>query len=167
MPREGARSWGPLVLTSAVGASDPAVSPAALEWQGHKEPNRPVRVHLQPGQVRVVDGRLTTLRTVQLRPPQQIHLVLSSNRGRRTLLLKVPKEYDLVRAGGGRQGTTYLSYLVGSRHHCPAQGDFLSPLPQAGSAPCLSSKVLAGGVLQRPRLLPYPFISGPSEFWGY
>uniref|UniRef100_H0V9S6 NAD(P)H oxidase (H2O2-forming) n=1 Tax=Cavia porcellus TaxID=10141 RepID=H0V9S6_CAVPO len=68
----------------------------ALEWQGHKEPNRPVRVHLQPGQVRVVDGRLTTLRTVQLRPPQQIHLVLSSNRGRRTLLLKVPKEYDLV-----------------------------------------------------------------------
>ncbi|XP_013365767.1 PREDICTED: dual oxidase 1 isoform X2 [Chinchilla lanigera] len=68
----------------------------ALEWQGHKEPSRPVRVHLQPGQIRVVDGRLTTLRTVQLRPPQQVHLILSSNRGRRTLLLKIPKEYDLV-----------------------------------------------------------------------
>ncbi|KAK2103661.1 Dual oxidase 1 [Saguinus oedipus] len=68
----------------------------ALEWQGHKEPCRPVLVHLQPGQIRVVDGRLTVLRTIQLQPPQQINLVLSSNRGRRTLLLKIPKEYDLV-----------------------------------------------------------------------
>lgn len=53
-------------------------------------------VHLQPGQIRVVDGRLTMLRTIQLQPPQQVNLVLSSNRGRRTLLLKIPKEYDLV-----------------------------------------------------------------------
>ncbi|EHB07929.1 Dual oxidase 1 [Heterocephalus glaber] len=68
----------------------------ALEWQGRKEPTRPVRVHVQPGQIRVVDGRLTTLRTMQLRPPQQVYLILSSNRGRRTLLLKIPKEYDLV-----------------------------------------------------------------------
>lgn len=55
-------------------------------------------VHLQPGQIRVVDGRLTVLRTIQLRPPQQVNLILSSNRGRRTLLLKIPKEYDLVMA---------------------------------------------------------------------
>lgn len=68
----------------------------ALEWQGRKEPCRPVLVHLQPGQIRVVDGRLTVLRTIQLRPPQQVNLILSSNRGRRTLLLKIPKEYDLV-----------------------------------------------------------------------
>ncbi|XP_042543944.1 dual oxidase 1 [Dipodomys spectabilis] len=68
----------------------------ALEWQGRKEPCRPVLVHLQPGQIRVVDGRLTVLRTVQLRLPQQVNLILSSNRGRRTLLLKIPKEYDLV-----------------------------------------------------------------------
>uniref|UniRef100_A0A8C5KNQ4 NAD(P)H oxidase (H2O2-forming) n=1 Tax=Jaculus jaculus TaxID=51337 RepID=A0A8C5KNQ4_JACJA len=68
----------------------------ALEWQGRKEPCRPVLVHLQPGQIRVVDGRLTVLRTIQLRPPQQINLILSSNRGCRTLLLKIPKEYDLV-----------------------------------------------------------------------
>ena len=53
-------------------------------------------VHLQPGQIRVVDGRLTVLRTIQLRPPQQVNLILSSNRGRRALLLKIPKEYDLV-----------------------------------------------------------------------
>lgn len=44
----------------------------------------------------MVDGSLTVLRTVQLRPPQQVNLILSSNRGRRTLLLKIPKEYDLV-----------------------------------------------------------------------
>jgi hypothetical protein len=72
-----------------------SLSPA-LEWQGHKEPCRPVLVHLQPGQIRVVDGRLTVLRTIQLRPPQQVNLILSSNHGRRTLLLKIPKEYDLV-----------------------------------------------------------------------
>ncbi|XP_049990021.1 dual oxidase 1 isoform X2 [Alexandromys fortis] len=68
----------------------------ASEWQGRKEPCRPVLVHLQPGQIRVVDGRLTVLRTIQLRPPQQVNLILSSNRGRRALLLKIPKEYDLV-----------------------------------------------------------------------
>uniref|UniRef100_A0A8C0N984 NAD(P)H oxidase (H2O2-forming) n=1 Tax=Canis lupus familiaris TaxID=9615 RepID=A0A8C0N984_CANLF len=68
----------------------------ALEWQGHKEPCRPVLVHLQPGQICVVDGRLSVLRTIQLRPPQQVNLILSGNRGRRALLLKIPKEYDLV-----------------------------------------------------------------------
>ncbi|XP_077737076.1 dual oxidase 1 isoform X2 [Canis aureus] len=68
----------------------------ALEWQGHKEPCQPVLVHLQPGQISVVDGRLSVLRTIQLRPPQQVNLILSGNRGRRALLLKIPKEYDLV-----------------------------------------------------------------------
>ncbi|XP_036156050.1 dual oxidase 1 isoform X3 [Myotis myotis] len=68
----------------------------ALEWQGRKEPCRPVLVHLQPGQVRVLDGRLSVLRIIQLRPLQQVNLILSNNRGHRTLLLKIPKEYDLV-----------------------------------------------------------------------
>lgn len=54
-------------------------------------------VHLQPGQICVVDGRLSVLRTIQLRPPQQVNLILSGNRGCRALLLKIPKEYDLVR----------------------------------------------------------------------
>ncbi|KAF6130943.1 hypothetical protein HJG60_007881 [Phyllostomus discolor] len=68
----------------------------ALEWQGRKEPCRQVLVHLQPGQVRVLDGRFSLLRIIQLRPLQQISLILSNNRGCRTLLLKIPKEYDLV-----------------------------------------------------------------------
>ncbi|XP_004687898.1 PREDICTED: dual oxidase 1 [Condylura cristata] len=68
----------------------------AMEWQGRKEPCRAVLVQLQPGQIRVVDGRFSLLRTIQLKPPQQVNLILSSNRGRCTLLLKIPKEYDLV-----------------------------------------------------------------------
>ncbi|KAK1339018.1 hypothetical protein QTO34_019687 [Cnephaeus nilssonii] len=68
----------------------------ALEWQGRKEPCRPVLVHLQPGQVRVLDCRLSVLRIIQLRPLQKVNLILSNNHGRRTLLLKIPKEYDLV-----------------------------------------------------------------------
>ncbi|XP_058150089.1 dual oxidase 1 [Dasypus novemcinctus] len=68
----------------------------ALEWQGRKEPCRPVLVHLHTGQIHVLDGRLSVLRTIQLRAPQQVNLILSSNRGRRVLMLKIPKEYDLV-----------------------------------------------------------------------
>ncbi|EPQ14735.1 Dual oxidase 1 [Myotis brandtii] len=75
--------------------TQPCLSPA-LEWQGRKEPCRPVLVHLQPGQVRVLDCRLSVLRIIQLRPLQQVNLILSNNRGHRTLLLKIPKEYDLV-----------------------------------------------------------------------
>lgn len=88
--RGGGRGWG-----GSPQLTQPHLSPA-IEWQGHKEPCRPVLVHLQPGQIHVVDGRLSMLRTVQLRPPQQVNLILSSNHGRRALLLKIPKEYDLV-----------------------------------------------------------------------
>lgn len=86
----GGRGWG-----GSPQLTQPHLSPA-MEWQGHKEPCRPVLIHLQPGQIHVVDGRLSMLRTVQLRPPQQVNLILSSNHGRRALLLKIPKEYDLV-----------------------------------------------------------------------
>lgn len=69
----------------------------ALEWLGPKDKSHPVIIQLLPDEgLRVLDQRLTVLRTVQLRPPQQVILLLSSNRGRRTLLLKIPKEYDLV-----------------------------------------------------------------------
>ena len=63
-------------------------------------------VHLQPRQMCVVDGRLSVLRTIQLRPPQQVNLILSGNRGRHTLLLKIPKEYDLVRPSWSRSWST-------------------------------------------------------------
>ncbi|XP_060228150.1 dual oxidase 2 [Meriones unguiculatus] len=69
----------------------------AMEWPGPKEGSYPVTLQLFPDRcLRVLDRRLTLLRTIQLQPPQQVNLVLSSNRGCRTLLLKIPKEYDLV-----------------------------------------------------------------------
>nr|XP_048315698.1 dual oxidase 2 isoform X2 [Myodes glareolus] len=69
----------------------------AMEWPGPKERSYPVTIQLSPDRsLQVLDKRLTVLHTIQLRPPQQVNLILSSNRGRRTLLLKFPKEYDLV-----------------------------------------------------------------------
>ncbi|XP_052037430.1 dual oxidase 2 isoform X2 [Apodemus sylvaticus] len=69
----------------------------AMEWPGPKEKSYPVTLQLLPDRsLKVLDKRLTVLRSIQLQPPQQVNLILSSNRGRRTLLLKIPKEYDLV-----------------------------------------------------------------------
>lgn len=68
-----------------------------MEWPGPKESSYPVTVQLLPDRsLKVLDKRLTVLRTIQLQPTQQVNLILSSSHGRRTLLLKIPKEYDLV-----------------------------------------------------------------------
>ncbi|XP_005364426.1 dual oxidase 2 isoform X2 [Microtus ochrogaster] len=68
-----------------------------MEWSGPKERSYPVTIQLTPDRsLQVLDKRLTVLHTIQLRSLQQVNLILSSNRGRRTLLLKIPKEYDLV-----------------------------------------------------------------------
>ncbi|XP_044774344.1 dual oxidase 2 isoform X3 [Neomonachus schauinslandi] len=69
----------------------------AMEWPGPREKSYPITIQLLPDRrLQVLDRRLSVLRTVQLQPLQQVNLILSSNRGRRTLLLKIPKEYDLV-----------------------------------------------------------------------
>lgn len=69
----------------------------AMEWPGPREKSYPVTIQLLPDRhLQVLDWRLSVLRTIQLRPSQKVNLILSSNRGRRTLLLKIPKEYDLV-----------------------------------------------------------------------
>ncbi|XP_072868231.1 dual oxidase 2 isoform X1 [Chlorocebus sabaeus] len=69
----------------------------AMEWPGPKESSSPIIVQLLPDRcLQVLNRRLTVLRVVQLQPLQQVNLILSSNRGCRTLLLKIPKEYDLV-----------------------------------------------------------------------
>jgi dual oxidase len=68
-----------------------------MEWPGPKEKSYPVTLQLLPDRsLQVLDKRFTVLRTIQLQSPQQVNLILSSNSGRRTLLLKIPKEYDLV-----------------------------------------------------------------------
>ncbi|XP_047396007.1 dual oxidase 2 isoform X1 [Sciurus carolinensis] len=69
----------------------------AMEWPGPKEKSCPITIQLLPDRcLQVLNRRLTVLRTIQLKPPQQVNLILSSNHGCRTLLLKIPKEYDLV-----------------------------------------------------------------------
>uniref|UniRef100_A0A8C6DK07 NAD(P)H oxidase (H2O2-forming) n=1 Tax=Moschus moschiferus TaxID=68415 RepID=A0A8C6DK07_MOSMO len=70
---------------------------SAMEWPGPRERGYPVTIQLLPDRrLQVMDQRLSVLRTIQLQPPQQVNLILSSNRGCRALLLKIPKEYDLV-----------------------------------------------------------------------
>ncbi|KAJ8272251.1 hypothetical protein COCON_G00111100 [Conger conger] len=75
-----------------------AGEPPACEWLGPKQPEQPVglEVDLQNGRLRVTDSNGSTLRSLSL--PSQGHLdaLLSSDRQRRALLLKIPKEYDLV-----------------------------------------------------------------------
>ncbi|XP_077620493.1 dual oxidase 2 [Crocuta crocuta] len=70
---------------------------SAMEWPGPREKSYPITIQLLPDRrLQVLDRRLSVLRTVQLQPTQKVNLILSSNRGRHTLLLKIPKEYDLV-----------------------------------------------------------------------
>lgn len=87
------RAW---VSTSAEPLCPTVLSPA-MEWPGPREKSYPITIQLLPDRrLQVLDRRLSVLRTVQLRSPQQVNLILSGDRGRRALLLKIPKEYDLV-----------------------------------------------------------------------
>ncbi|XP_036699443.1 dual oxidase 2 isoform X5 [Balaenoptera musculus] len=88
---------------------------SAMEWPGPRERGYPITIQLLPDRrLQVLDRRLSVLRTVQLRPPQQVHLILSSNRGRRTLLLKIPKEYDLVMLFNSEEERgTFVQHLQG------------------------------------------------------
>ncbi|KAJ8417636.1 hypothetical protein AAFF_G00224790 [Aldrovandia affinis] len=74
----------------------PAAEVTACEWQGPKGPLRPVGVEVQEGRLRVVDCGGSTLRSLNLTGQDHLEALLSSNRQRRALLLKIPKEYDLV-----------------------------------------------------------------------
>ncbi|XP_075386869.1 dual oxidase 2 isoform X2 [Tenrec ecaudatus] len=69
----------------------------ATEWPGPKEKSYPIIIQLLTDRgLQVLDRQLAVLRIIQLRPEQQVNLILSSDRGCRALLLKIPKEYDLV-----------------------------------------------------------------------
>ncbi|XP_004709549.1 dual oxidase 2 [Echinops telfairi] len=69
----------------------------AMEWPGPKEKSYPIIIQLVADRgLQVLDRQLVVLRIIQLRPAQQVNLILSSDRGCRALLLKIPKEYDLV-----------------------------------------------------------------------
>uniref|UniRef100_A0A8C0ANC7 NAD(P)H oxidase (H2O2-forming) n=1 Tax=Buteo japonicus TaxID=224669 RepID=A0A8C0ANC7_9AVES len=67
------------------------------EWHGPKTDSSPVYIQLQADKVlKVLDGRGSVLRTISLKAHQRVEVILSSNKGNKALLLKSPKEYDLV-----------------------------------------------------------------------
>ncbi|NWW44308.1 DUOX2 oxidase, partial [Pedionomus torquatus] len=69
----------------------------AMEWHGPKTDSSLVYIHLQADKVlKVLDGRGSVLRSISLKAHQRVELILSSNKGNKALLLKSPKEYDLV-----------------------------------------------------------------------
>ncbi|XP_074862479.1 dual oxidase 2-like [Carettochelys insculpta] len=69
----------------------------ALEWQGPKTDNSLIYLQLQPDKtIKVLDSRRSVLRSISLKHQEQVDMVLSINKGNKALLLKIPKEYDLV-----------------------------------------------------------------------
>ncbi|XP_015678755.1 dual oxidase 2 [Protobothrops mucrosquamatus] len=69
----------------------------ALEWHGFKTESSLVYIQLKEDKVvKVLDGKLAVVRSITLRSQQKVETIMSNNRGSRTILLKIPKEYDLV-----------------------------------------------------------------------
>ncbi|XP_075998434.1 dual oxidase 1 [Genypterus blacodes] len=76
---------------------EPAVGIKANEWQGPKHPLHPVSVEVdEKRRLQVFDRAGAAVRCLSLGSQGQLDLLLSSDRHRKALLLKVPKEYDLV-----------------------------------------------------------------------
>ncbi|XP_068131700.1 dual oxidase 1-like isoform X2 [Hyperolius riggenbachi] len=70
---------------------------AAQEWQGQKEPLCDVILQIHAQQViKVLDSRGNAIRTISLPSHKSFDVIQSSNHGCRTLLIKVPNEYDMV-----------------------------------------------------------------------
>ena len=68
-----------------------------MEWHGPKTDSSLVYIQFQADKVlKVLDGRGLMLRSVSLNAQQSVEVILSSNKGNKAMLLKSPKEYDLV-----------------------------------------------------------------------
>ncbi|XP_030313149.1 dual oxidase 2 [Calypte anna] len=69
----------------------------AMEWHGPKTDRSPVYIQLQSDKMlKVLDGRGSVLRIINLKAHERVEVLISSNKGNKALLLKSPKEYDLV-----------------------------------------------------------------------
>ncbi|KAM7396877.1 hypothetical protein PAMP_019883 [Pampus punctatissimus] len=69
----------------------------AYEWQGHKNPLHPVSVKVDENwRLSIFDRSGSTLRSLNLGNQDYLDILLSNDRHHKALLLKVPKEYDLV-----------------------------------------------------------------------
>uniref|UniRef100_A0A8V5HDX9 NAD(P)H oxidase (H2O2-forming) n=1 Tax=Melopsittacus undulatus TaxID=13146 RepID=A0A8V5HDX9_MELUD len=68
-----------------------------MEWHGPKTDSSPVYIQLQADEVlKVLDRTGSVLRSISLKAYHRVEVILSSNKGNKALLLKSPKEYDLV-----------------------------------------------------------------------
>ncbi|XP_071352391.1 dual oxidase 1 isoform X2 [Trachinotus anak] len=84
------RKAGPKTEEAAVGIT-------AYEWQGHKKPQHPVSMEVDEKRgLQVFDRSGPSLRYLFLGDQDYLDVRLSKDRHRKALLLKVPKEYDLV-----------------------------------------------------------------------
>lgn len=70
--------------------------PAAYEWQGPKNQLKPVSVEVEKRRLQVFDRSGPSHRCLNLGYQDNIDVLLSNDRYHKALLLKVPKEYDLV-----------------------------------------------------------------------
>uniref|UniRef100_A0A3Q3KNH6 NAD(P)H oxidase (H2O2-forming) n=1 Tax=Mastacembelus armatus TaxID=205130 RepID=A0A3Q3KNH6_9TELE len=76
---------------------EPSVGITAYEWQGFKKHLNPVSVEVcEKRRLQVFDRYGSTLRCLNLGNQDYLDVLLSSDRSCKALLLKVPKEYDLV-----------------------------------------------------------------------
>lgn len=70
---------------------------SAYEWQGHKKEMHPVSVELdEKRKLQIFDCSRSSNRCINLHHQHHLDVLLSNDRHRKALLLKVPKEYDLV-----------------------------------------------------------------------
>ncbi|XP_071007469.1 dual oxidase 2-like [Oncorhynchus clarkii lewisi] len=76
---------------------EPAAGITACEWQGPKKPLFPVSLLIDDRRkLQVFDRSGPALRSLSLGTQTHLDVLLSSNNYRRALVMKVPKEYDLV-----------------------------------------------------------------------
>ncbi|KAM6937988.1 dual oxidase 2 [Xenentodon cancila] len=77
-------------------SEEPAAGITAYEWQGHKNQLHPVSVEVEKRRLQLVDRSGSTYRCLNLGNQDYLDVLLSNDRHRKAVLLKVPKEYDLV-----------------------------------------------------------------------
>ncbi|XP_072409163.1 dual oxidase 1-like isoform X1 [Chiloscyllium punctatum] len=74
-----------------------AVTIKVFEWQGPKVSNRPISINFEASKcIKVTDSKGALIRFINLCNGSSADIIQSTNNGEKTLLLKVPKEYDLV-----------------------------------------------------------------------
>ncbi|XP_059917302.1 dual oxidase 1 [Gadus macrocephalus] len=79
------------------GTEEPASGIMAYEWCGHKKPLQSVSVEVnEKRRVQVFDHAGSVLRSLNLGSQTSLKILLSNDHQQKVLLLKVPKEYDLV-----------------------------------------------------------------------